>query len=171
MDKSLLAHLTDTERLLFNQTERAELATLDEDAVVELHDRIRKARNKYTGLYRRQAREKVSAKGARGAAYGASEKNRARAEVFEEALARVSRRLGALARESAAELRAERLAASRAVKSAGPAASGGAASAAKGSSGKATATPRAHTKSAGDKKRDAATKAAGARRQAKRDAR
>jgi hypothetical protein len=36
-----------------------------------------------------------------------------KAEAFEEALARVSRRVAALARQSAAELRAERLEAAR----------------------------------------------------------
>jgi hypothetical protein len=39
-----------------------------------------------------------------------------KAEAFEEALSRVSRRVAALARQSAAELRAERLAAARAAK-------------------------------------------------------
>lgn len=171
MDKRLLAHLNDAERLLFDETEPAALAPLDEDAVVDLHRRIRKARNKYTGLYRRQARERVSAKGARGAAHGASEKNRARAEVFEEALARVSRRLGVLARESAAELRTERLALARAGRSSGPHRGAADTTTAEATSKKATAQPRAHEKKTGGVKRDAATRASGARRQAKRDAR
>ena len=47
MNASLLAVLNDAERLLIAQTERAELATLDEDAAIEFEARIRRARNKY----------------------------------------------------------------------------------------------------------------------------
>ena len=46
---------------------------------------------------------------ARGAASAKNLRTRDKAEVFEDALARVSRRLGALARQQADELRAERL--------------------------------------------------------------
>jgi len=46
MNKSLLAVLNDAERLLVDQTGRAELAALDEDAAIELEARIRRARNK-----------------------------------------------------------------------------------------------------------------------------
>lgn len=172
MDKSLLAHLTDSERLLFHETGADELAALDEDAVVDLHRRIRRARNKFTGVYRRQAKEKVAKKGARGTAHGASTKNRARAEVFEVALARVSRRLEVLARESAEQLRAERLDAARSSRSTGPASGKGAQGSDKlGTSAGATAQARRHAKTPGGIKRDASTRAAGARKQAKRDAR
>ncbi len=167
MDKALLAHLTDSERQLFHETDPAELAALDEDAVADLHNRIRRARNKYTGLYRREAAAGVKQRGSRGASHPFNTKSRARAEVFEEALARVSRRLGALARESAAQLRSERIEAARAERSAGPAASGPAAGTAKQAAGR----PRAHEKTTGGVKRDASSQAAGARRQAKRDAR
>ncbi len=165
MDKALLAHLTDAERLLFHETDAAALAALDEDAVAELHNRIRRARNKYTGLYRREAAAAVPQRGGRGAARPFNTKNRARAEVFEEALARVSRRLGALARESASRLRAERLEAARAERSSGPSAS--AAPAVPKQAGRA----RVHEKTTGGVKRDASSRAAGARRQAARDAR
>jgi hypothetical protein len=46
MNATLLAALNDAERLLVAQTERAELAALDEDAAIELEARIRRARNK-----------------------------------------------------------------------------------------------------------------------------
>ena len=49
MNASLLAALTDSERLLVAETEPAALAELDEEAVVELHTRIRRARGKYVG--------------------------------------------------------------------------------------------------------------------------
>ena len=55
MNASLLAALNDAERLLVAQTERAELAALDEDAAIDLEARIRRARNKYVGQYRRSA--------------------------------------------------------------------------------------------------------------------
>jgi len=55
MNAALRAVLNDAERLLVAQTERAELAALDEDAAIELETRIRRARNKYTGMYRRGA--------------------------------------------------------------------------------------------------------------------
>ena len=53
MNASLLAVLNDAERLLVAETERAGLAALDEDAAIELEARIRRARNKYVGQYRR----------------------------------------------------------------------------------------------------------------------
>ena len=43
MNASLLAVLNDAERLLVAQTERAELAALDEDAAIDLEARIRRA--------------------------------------------------------------------------------------------------------------------------------
>jgi len=95
-------------------TEREAMATLDEDGVSELHNRIRRARNKYTGQYRRGASARVTEAGGRGKARPANARNAARAEVFEEALNRVSRRLAALSRQSVADLRAERLAAAKA---------------------------------------------------------
>jgi hypothetical protein len=55
MNASLLAVLNDAERLLVAETERAPLAVLDEDAAIELATRIRRARNKYVGQYRRAA--------------------------------------------------------------------------------------------------------------------
>jgi hypothetical protein len=68
MNKSLLAVLNDAERLLADQTGRAELAALDEDAAIELEDRIRRARNKYVGQYRRAASAAVAEHGWRGKA-------------------------------------------------------------------------------------------------------
>jgi hypothetical protein len=59
MNASLLAVLDDAERLLVAQTERAELAALDEDAAIDLEARIRRARNKYVGQYRRAASARV----------------------------------------------------------------------------------------------------------------
>ena len=116
MNAALRAVLNDAERLLVAQTERAELAALDEDAAIELETRIRRARNKYTGIYRRGAAAAVAEHGGRGKARPENTQAAMKAEAFEEALSRVSRRVAALARQSAAELRAERLATARAAR-------------------------------------------------------
>jgi hypothetical protein len=173
MNATLLAALNDAERLLVAQTERAELAALDEDAAIDLEARIRRARNKYVGQYRRGASARVAEHGARGQAAPENQQAALKAEAFEEALARVSRRVAALARQSAAALRAERLAAARAARAArGP----GAQQAAPADGRKGPAVTAA---GAGDralhspvsKKQRASTRAAGARQQAKRDSR
>ncbi len=104
---------------LVAQTERAELAALDEDAAIDLEARIARARNKYVGQYRRGASARVAERGARGQAAPENQQAALKAEAFEEALARVSRRVAALALETlAAALRAERLAAARAARAA-----------------------------------------------------
>lgn len=168
--------LTETERGLVRETEPERMAELDEDALVELHRRIRRARNKYVGLYRREASAKVAKKGGRGAARPKNRRNAGRAEVFEDALARVSRRLAVVARASAAELKAERLAEARADKEAARAAK--AAGKAKAGTGSRKG-PKASTATASSKvgrgkgsvTANASSAAKGARRQAKRDSR
>ena len=65
MDKRLLAQLNDADVMLWRETERDAMAPLDEDGVSELHDRIRRARNKYTGQYRRGASARVAETGGR----------------------------------------------------------------------------------------------------------
>jgi hypothetical protein len=161
----LLYSLTESEFLLIRETELPAIADLDEDALLELHRRIRRARNKYVGLYRRRGAAKVSAKGGRGTARSANERNGAKAEIFEGALARVSKQLGMAAQRSARELKQERLARARQESSSPlPPAKG---------TGKVQSLGRTRVdqtrKSPGRKKREAGTVAAGARRQAKRD--
>jgi len=168
MNASLLAVLNDAERLLVAQTERAELAVLDEDAAIDLEGRIRSARNKYVGQYRRGASARVAEQGARGQARPENQRAAMKAEAFEEALARVSRRVAVLARQSAAELRAERLAAARAGRQAHGPSAPGAGPAARGE-GPATRTGDRALRSPASNKRRASTRAAGARQQAKRD--
>src|SRR5262245_57967896 len=116
MNASLLAVLNDAERLLVAETGRAELAALDEDAAIELETRVRRARNKHVSQYRRTASAAVAEHGGRGRARPENRRAAMKAEAFEEALSRVSRRVAALARQAAAELRAERLAAARAAR-------------------------------------------------------
>ena len=173
MNKSLLAVLNDAERLLVAETGRAELAALDEDAAIELETRVRRARNKYVSQYRRGASAAVAEHGGRGKARPENKRAAMKAEAFEEALSRVSRRVAALARQAAAELRAERLAAARAAKQgSGPKA--GAAVPVAGRTGPAvTGEPTGDRalRSPRTEKQRAGTLASGARSQAKRDSR
>jgi hypothetical protein len=173
MNASLLAVLNDTERLLVAETGRAELAVLDEDAAIELETRIRRVRNKYVGQYRRAASAAVPEHGGRGTARPENKRAAMKAEAFEEALSRVSRRVAALARQAAAELRAERLAAAKAARQGhGPRVR--AAVPAVGRPGPAvTGEPTGDRalRSPASQKRRASTRATGARQQAKRDSR
>jgi hypothetical protein len=173
MNASLLAVLNEAERLLVAETEPAALASLDEDAAAELLVRVRRARTKYVGQYRRGAAARVAQQGGRGKAAPKNTLAAQKAEAFEEALARVSKRLGVLAAQSAAALKAERLEAARAAKQgAKPAAAP--AKKATAATSRSVAAPRSGDRalrSPSSEKQRAGTKAATARRQAKRDSR
>jgi len=178
MNASLLAVLNDAERLLVAETERAELAALDEDAAIDLEARIRRARNKYVGQYRRAASARVVEHAGRGTARPENKRAAMKAEAFEEALARVSRRVATLARQAAAALRAERLAAARAARQgrapgAGLAAPGSTEPAVGRKGPPVTGEPTGDRalRSPRTEKQRAGTLASGARRQAKRDSR
>jgi hypothetical protein len=173
MNASLLAVLNDAERLMVAETERASLAELDEDAAIELETRVRRTRNKYVGQYRRAASAAVIEHGGRGRARPENKRALMKAEAFEEALSRVSRRVATLARQSAAELRAERLAAARAAKQ-GRGPNAGTPAPATGRTGPTvTGEPTGDRalQSPAAKKARASTRAQGARQQAKRDSR
>jgi hypothetical protein len=170
VNQKLLAMLNEAEQELVRATEPERLATLDEDELLELHTRVRRARTKYTKLYRRRAGGQVRTDSSRARASAANARTRQKAEIFEDALAAVSRRLATVAKQSAADLKAERLAAAR-----GDGAATGAASGSPG--GSAARKPTA--KRGGDdslrspisKKATASTRATGKRRQAERDSR
>lgn len=112
--KKILNSLSEKEFALIRETEKIQMADLDEDELIGLHTRVRRARNKYAKLYRQAGAAKVEAKGARGAAKSENKRNADKAEVFEDALSRVSRRLSVVSRQSARELKERRLAAARA---------------------------------------------------------
>jgi len=116
VDAATRAVLNEAENLLVAEAGREALAALDEDAAIELETRIRRARDKYVNQYRRAASARVAEHGARGSARPENALAARKAEAFERALSRVSRRVAVLARESAAALRAERLALARAAK-------------------------------------------------------
>jgi len=109
MNKATWAMLNDSEKDLLRSAERASLARLDEDALVDLHARVRRARRKYTMLYRRRASSQVEKDRDRAKAHAQHARTAAKAEAFEDALARVSYALAKAARARAVALRRERL--------------------------------------------------------------
>jgi hypothetical protein len=168
----LLAVLSDSERLLVAETEPADIAELDEDAAIALESRVRRARNKYTGQYRRMAAARVPEQGGRGMARPQNARAVMKAEAFEEALARVSRRVSALSRQAARELRDERLSAARDARSRrGRAASRSALGRPKGRGVPQQQVGDRSFRTPATEKRRASTMALGDRRQARRDAR
>lgn len=116
MDKATLAMMNGEERALLRRVEPKVLKALDEDDLLDVHARVRRARNKYSKLYRRRARAQVKADRSRGQASKAHTRTALKAEVFEDALAVVSRQLADVARDTAEQLRAERLEAARVAK-------------------------------------------------------
>jgi hypothetical protein len=167
MNRGLLNSLTDAERLLVAETERDELKRLDEDELLDLHQRIRRVRTKYVKNYRRAASAAVAQTGGRGLSYPKNQRDRDKAELFESVLARVSREVAVVANRASMELRSERLEAARAAK-----ASAGVPAKRPAGQPKPEASTRPRTtKTTGGLKKDASTRALGARRQAKRDAR
>lgn len=164
--KALANSLDRSERDLLRETESARMAELSEDELVKLHKRIRRARNKYVGIYRREASGKVGKKGGRGKARPKNTRNAGRAEVFEDALARVSAELARAADATAKELKKARLAAANP-----PATWPGAEPGVRGNIPKKGQVKDRQPKGAGKTKKNASSKAQGARRQAKRDSR
>jgi hypothetical protein len=157
--------LTRKEQALVFETRRDQLRSLDEEALIELLARVRRARDKFVQLHRREVAGQVDEARARGVASAPPRRSASKAEIFEQALARVSSALARAARESAAQLRADRLAASRAASR--PAAT---TPTPQPASLEAPA-PRARRRKPIEHKTVAAARAANARQQAKRDAR
>jgi hypothetical protein len=69
VNKTVYEMLTETEKQLLLGTEAAALRDLDEDDLATLHDRVRRARNKYATLYRRRASARVTKDATRGRAH------------------------------------------------------------------------------------------------------
>lgn len=164
---AILNSLTEAELMIARSAEPRAMADLDEEGLLALHDRIRRARNKYLGQYRRQAAASVSDVGGRGKAYAENQRARDKVEVFETALARVSAALAKAARRAAAELKAERLAAVRSAAEVPAVARVPVPAEVVDTS----AEPRPPRKSTGRLKRDASDLALGRRHQARRDSR
>ena len=164
MDAQLRSMLNETEQALLRAVQPRELKRLDEDELAELHDRIRRARNKYSKLYRRRASERVTSDRSRSRASVANAKAARKAEGFEDALAKVSQRLAQVAAAAAEELKAERLAAAR--RTPVPASTP---TAGKGAAGPASS--KSNKRSPASEKKRASTKASNKRNQAARDRR
>jgi hypothetical protein len=156
------------EQTLLVATEPARLAGLSEDDLDDLLTLVRRARNKYTKLYRRQSSDLVTASSSRRGTATSNQRTKRKAEIFEDALARVARSLATAASGTAKELKQERLDAARAAK-------GTPAVARAASPGAAKPTPAGTSRKAtgpnASPSRQASTKAKGARSQAKRDSR
>lgn len=166
MDQAVLKSMTAAEQRLVAETSREAMATLDEEELLALHSRIRRARSKYVSIYGRNARGAVVKRGGRGFSYPKNQRDRDKAEVFEAALASVSKEVGVHAARAAAELKAARLAAARSGSS-GPKSPVARAASPK----RAASRARGANKTTGGLKEDASSRAAGARRQANRDSR
>ena len=168
-----MAVLNKSESRLVAETERDALAGLGEDEAIELEARVRRARDKAVGQYRRPASAAVAEHAARGMAYPENQQARARAEAFERALSRTSHRVAVLAQESAAELRKERLEAARATKREGRDWPGGdemvPRQRRKGPEVTPEPTGERALRSAASERQRAGTLSQGARKQAKRD--
>ncbi|HEY5860491.1 MAG TPA: hypothetical protein VIX62_09425, partial [Actinomycetota bacterium] len=104
------------EQTLLVATERARLIGLAEDDLDELLTLVRRARNKYTKLYRRQSADLVRAKSSRAGTSTSNQRTKRKAEIFEDALSRVASALAAAARATSKTLKQERLAAASAAK-------------------------------------------------------
>jgi hypothetical protein len=167
MNQAVLNSMTAAEQRLVAETSRDVMASLDEEELLALQSRIRRARSKYVTKYRRNAAGNVVKRGGRGFSYPKNQRDRDKAEVFEAALAAVSKEVGVHAARAAAELKASRLAA---VRSSG---SGPKGVTARAASVKEPAASRRGgvKKTTGGVKKDASSRAAGARRQTKRDSR
>lgn len=150
------------EQTLLVATEPARLKQMSEDELDDLLTLVRRARTKYTKLYRRQSASSVQAAGKRSASGSSNQRTLRKAEIFEDALARVARALAAAARVQRDELKAQRIAMARG-ESGPPARTGGRAGNTSGA---------AQTSKRGDhvtKRRAASTTAKGARNQARKD--
>jgi hypothetical protein len=157
------------EQTLLVATEPARLKDLSEDELDELLTLVRRARTKYTKLYRRQSAELVAASSSRRGTATSNQRTKRKAEIFEDALARVARALSAAAKATANELKRERLDAARAAKGTpAVAVASDDPAPARGGTSQRSKTAKGPT---ADPARRASKQAAGARKQAKSDRR
>lgn len=165
MPPDLRAMLNETEQALLREVD--DLERLDEDELAALHDRIRRARSKYVKLYRRRASAQVASDRSRSRTQGANQRAVLKAELFEDALAKVSRRLATVAKSAAAELKRERLALAAQERES----SVGEGRSTAGTGGDTGRKPSAKPRTPAKEKARASTKATTKRRQAARDSR
>ena len=166
MHDSVWVMLNETEKALLREADPARLSGLDEDALLTLHDRLRRTRTKYAKLYRRRASAQVAGDASRARGHAAHVRTVTKAEAFEEALVRVARATAKAAKASADELKAARLAAARSTnRSAGPTKG----STRRGAKTSGTAKGASKRRTPATKKARASSRASTGRRQAARD--
>ena len=73
------------EQTLLVHTERQRLAKMSEDELDELFTRVRRARTKYTKLYRRQSADLVASKSSRAGTSTSNQRTKRKAEILEDA--------------------------------------------------------------------------------------
>lgn len=170
MNPTELALFDSKEQTLLVATERNRLVEMSEDEIDDIFALVRRARTKYTKLYRRQSAANVAASSARAGTATSNQRTKRKAEIFEDALARVARALAAAAHHTATELKRERLDAARAAKGApaGPTGRGEGSRSRPGAGASAKGSPSGRSTTKG---RQASRTASGARNQARRDAR
>jgi hypothetical protein len=156
------------EQTLLVATEAERLKALSEDELDELLSLVRRERNKYSKLYRRQSSALVDASSSRAGTSTSNQRTRRKAEIFEDTLARVARALSVAARNSANELKRERLQAASDAKG-NPRTKTPTAKAAASTGMTTRDRGRAAKGGAASASRRGSTKAQGASRQAKRD--
>src|SRR3954453_2787592 len=110
---ALLGTLGEAELAVVREVQTDRLIGLNEDELLALHARARRHRDKYVKQYRRQAAAGIERAGGRGQAHPRNSRARAKAELFENVLAGVSRLLAVAAQASADALHAERWRTSR----------------------------------------------------------
>jgi len=113
MKPSEISLFTQKEQTLLFDTENRRLKDLDEDTLATLLSRVRRARKKYTDLDRRQSVDAMKGTGRRAATSSSNGRTRRKAEVMEDAVARVARQLGRAAQATANELKRERIEAAK----------------------------------------------------------
>ena len=86
-------NMSSDEQALIDETAPHRLADMDDKALKDLQNRLRRAREKNFDLLRRQGAARVASEGGRGAAEPANQKRGDKIEVLDEALARVGERL------------------------------------------------------------------------------
>jgi hypothetical protein len=168
VDVPFSKYMTAGELDVLQQARPARLAELDEDALAQLLQRVRRASSKYRTLHRRRASASVRRSGRGAEAY--DERTAAKAEVFEAALARVSTALARAARASARELKEERLAAAATTRANAPSASRARGTGTGSRTGRPQRAAKAATTPASARRR-ASTRASGARTQVAKDRR
>ncbi len=168
MTPSELRLFTKNEQALLVDTERKRLDPLTEDELDELFTRVRRARNKYLKLYRRQSATLVADHASRAGTDSSNQRTYRKAEIFEDALARVARALATAARATSKQLKEERLAAAAAATGA-PLPAGEVPEPKAQDSG--SSRPKEVRGRASSRSRQAARASEGARKQARRDRR